>query len=274
MPLISTTAGVVWIDECGSGEPLLLLHGHPGDSGDFDAVLPALSERYRVIRVSWPGFGQGPAPLPPESASAMQYAELLVHLVATLDLAGVRVVGHSVGGYAAAWLALCQPDRIKAVVLVAPGGFASPGYWSRLFLRLLGKDAAVRVLVRWLVWASLRIRTPVVLDMLRRAATVFREPVSVAVSAAVWRSCSDTAYDLRTMAVHIEAPTLVVSGRQDVLGFVDDGAGAAASIPGAYHLVLPCGHAAFAEVPELFLSVVLPFLQSPPPPRGTPASGS
>ena len=127
MPLISTTAGVVWIDECGSGEPLLLLHGHPGDSGDFDAVLPALSERYRVIRVSWPGFGQGPAPLPPESASAMQYAELLVHLVATLDLAGVRVVGHSVGGYAAAWLALCQPDRIKAVVLVAPGGFAMVG---------------------------------------------------------------------------------------------------------------------------------------------------
>ena len=273
MPLISTTAGVVWIDECGSGEPLLLLHGNPGDPGDFDAILPALAEHYRVIRVSWPGFGEGPAPLPPESASAMQYAELLVHLVVTLDLAGVRVVGHSVGGYATAWLALCQPERMKAVVLVSPGGFASTGRWSRWFLRLLGKEWLVRVLGRALVWAGLRVRTPFVLGMLRRAATAFRQPVLVAVSAAVWRSCSDPAYDLRGMAAHIEVPTLVVSGRQNVMGALEGGAGAAACIPGVHHLVLPCGHAAFAEVPDVFLRVVLPFLENPPRRRGSPLGG-
>lgn len=264
MPLINTSAGVVWIDECGSGDPLLLLHANPGDPGDYDAVVPALAEHFRVIRVSWPGYGQGPAPLPPESASAMQFAELLVHLVATLDLWNVRVIGNSVGGYAATWLALCQPERVRALVLVSSGGFARHNRWTIAFCRFMGREKVARFMVRWLAWVYLRVRTPVVRDMLRRAATVHREPVRVAVNAAVWRSFVDPAHDLRDAARHVQVPTLVVSGRHDPLIPVEDGRMAASCIPGAHHIVMPCGHAPFAEVPALFLQVAKPFLENPP----------
>ena len=77
MPQLQTFKGTVFYDEQGSGEPLLLLHANPGDPRDFDAVLPALATKYRVIRLTWPGYGDAPPPLPPSAASAMMFAELL-----------------------------------------------------------------------------------------------------------------------------------------------------------------------------------------------------
>lgn len=264
MALITTPAGVLHVEECGNGEPLLLLHANPGDPADFDAVTPLLALRYRVIRVSWPGYGQGPAPQPPQSASAMQFAELLVQLVSVMDLRNVSVIGNSVGGYAAAWLALCHPERLKALVLVSPGGFSVHTRWTRAFCRFMGRERIVRIFVRWMAYLYLRVNTPVVKAMRMRAATMHRSPVCVAVNAAVWRSFTDPAHDLREVARRIRVPTLVLSGRQDPLVRVEDGRMAAASIPGAHHFVMPCGHAPFAELPELFLQVVEPFLANPP----------
>src|SRR5690242_19950707 len=43
---------------------LLLLHANPGDGRDFDAVLPALADRYRTFVVDWPGYGDSTAPEP------------------------------------------------------------------------------------------------------------------------------------------------------------------------------------------------------------------
>jgi pimeloyl-ACP methyl ester carboxylesterase len=264
MTLITTSAGVLWIDECGSGDPLLLLHANPGDPADFDAVLPSLAERYRVIRVSWPGYGQGPAPLPPQSASAMQFAELLVQLVRVMDLKNVCVIGNSVGGYAAAWLALCYPERLKAMVLVSACGFSRHTRWTQAFCRLMGREWVTRFMVRWMPFLYLRGRASVVKEMRLRAATAQRLAIAVAVNAAVWRSFLDPAHDLRDSAKRMQTPTLVLSGRYDPLVLVEDGETAAACIPGAHHVVLPCGHAPFAEMPELFLQVVNPFLSHPP----------
>lgn len=272
MTLITTPAGVLWIDECGVGEPLLLLHANPGSPADFEAVVPVLAQHYRVIQVSWPGYGHGPAPTPPQSASAMQFAELLVHLVVSMDLRNVSIVGNSVGGYAAAWLALCHPERVKAMVLVSPGGFATSTRWTNAFFRFMSREWVARFMVRWLTYVYLRVSSPVVKAMRQRAATVYRDPVCVAVNAAVWRSFMDPAYDLREPARRMQVPTLVVSGRRDPLVPVDDGVVAASCIPGAHHIVLPCGHASFAELPDLFLQVVLPFLSNPPAVPALPES--
>lgn len=264
MALITTSAGVVHVDEWGSGEPLLLLHANPGDPQDFDAVVPALAEHYRVIRVSWPGYGAGPAPTPPQSASAMQFAELLVQLVLTMDLQRVRVIGNSVGGYAATWLGLCLPERLMAMILVSPGGFAQHTRWTRAFCQLMGNERIAGFMVRWLVYLYLRVKTPVVAAMRQRAATVHRDPVRVAVNAALWRSFVDPAHDLRDASRKMRVPTLILSGRLDPLVPVEDGTTALSCIPGAHHIVLPCGHASFAELPEVFLKVALPFLAQPP----------
>jgi pimeloyl-ACP methyl ester carboxylesterase len=260
MPELQTYRGTVHYDEQGQGEPLLLLHANPGDPRDFDAVVPALSGRYRVIRVAWPGYGASPAPLPPSSATAMQYAELLEQFVLKLDLKGLRIIGNSVGAYAAACLALRRPERVSAIVLVAPAGFTVHNYWTRLFCQLKGSERVTRWLNGFLAFLYLRVKTVVSLAMRARARGEQRTPEAVAVNAALWRSFLQPEYDLREAAKFIEARTLVIAGRRDPLIPVADAARAAAAIPASNLIVLPSGHAPFAEVPELFLSVTEPFL--------------
>lgn len=261
MSLIQLEGGVLHVDEQGAGEPLLLLHANPGDPRDFDAVLPALSEQYRVLRVSWPGYGWSPAPEPPASATAMLFAGLLEQLVLKLDLRGLRIIGNSVGAFAAACLAISQPERVQALVLVSPGGFTAHGFFTRDFCRFKGREYVTRALNGFMARLYLRHKTPVTQAMRERARREQRSPAAVAVNAALWRSFIHPDHDLREAAKVIRARTLVIGGKRDPLIPAQESRTAAAVIPGAHCIILPCGHAPFAELPELFLAVVLPFLE-------------
>lgn len=272
MPDLQTYRGTVHYDEQGSGEPLLLLHANPGDPRDFDAVLPALAARYRVIRIAWPGYGESPPPLPPSSATAMQYAELLEQVVLKLDLKELRIVGNSIGAYAAACLALRRPERVCALVLVAPAGFTAHTWWTRLFCSFKGKEGVTRWLNGLMALLYLRVKTTVTLAMRARARVEQRSPEAVAVNAALWRSFLQPEFDLREAARFIEARTLVIGGRRDPLIPVRETERAAAAIPSSNLIVLPCGHAPFAEIPELFLAVTLPFLERCAEPALMPAA--
>lgn len=260
MPELQTYRGTVHYDEQGEGEPLLLLHANPGDPRDFDAIVPALSGRYRVIRLAWPGYGESPAPLPPSAATAMQYAELVEQFVLKLDLKGVRIIGNSLGAYAAACLALRRPERVTALVLVAPAGFTVHTWGTRLFCQMKGNERFTRWFNGLLAFLYLRVRTVFTQAMRERARAEQRRPEAVAVNAALWRSFLQPEYDLREAAKFIEARTLVIGGRRDPLIPVADAVRAAAAIPASNLIVLPSGHAPFAEVPELFLAVTEPFL--------------
>lgn len=261
MSLIQLDAGVLHVDEQGTGEPLLLLHANPGDPRDFDAVLAALSERYRVLRVSWPGYGWSPAPEPAASASAMLFATLLEQLVLRLDWRGLRIIGNSVGGYAAARLALTQPDRVQKLVLVSPGGFTQHTFFTRDFCRFKGREYVTKALNGFLAWHYLHHKTAVTQAMRERARLEQRSPAAVAVNAALWRSFIEPAHDLRESAKAIAASTLILGGRYDPLIPAAESRRAAALIPGAHCVILPCGHAPFAEIPDIFLATVMPFLE-------------
>lgn len=260
MPQLQTFKGTVFYDEQGSGEPLLLLHANPGDPRDFEAVLPALTENYRVIRLTWPGYGEAPAPMPPSAASAMMFAELLEQFVVKMDLANLRVIGNSVGAYAATRLALSRPERVKALVLVSPAGFTAHNRFTRMFCNFKGSERVTRWLNGLMAFLYLRVKTPVTLAMRARARQEQRESIPVAVNAALWRSFTHPEHDLRAGARFVQAPTMVIAGRYDPLIPVAEGRTAAGIIPRANFIVLPCGHAPFAEVPEKFLAVVQPFL--------------
>lgn len=266
MSLITLESGVLHVDEQGIGEPLLLLHANPGDPRDFDAVLPVLSEKYRVLRISWPGYGWSPAPEPAASASAMFFADLLEQLVLKLDLRGLRIIGNSVGAFAAVRLAIRQPDRVQTLVLVSPGGFTAHNFFTWDFCRFKGREYVTRALNGFMARLYLRHKTPVTQAMHERARREQCSPAAVAVNAALWRSFIHPDHDLREAAKAISASTLVMGGKRDLLIPAQESRTAAAVIPGAHCIILPCGHASFAELPELFLAVVMPFLEASPEP--------
>jgi 3-oxoadipate enol-lactonase len=122
--MVAVDGGAVWADDSGGdGPPLVLLHPGVGDSRIWDPVLAALTAKYRVIRYDARGFGQSPAP-------AVKFS-LLRDLVAVLGHYGVQraaFVGCSQGGGSALALALDQPERVSALVLLCPGipGFPLP----------------------------------------------------------------------------------------------------------------------------------------------------
>jgi pimeloyl-ACP methyl ester carboxylesterase len=259
--LTATSYGPVAWEAHGSGRPLLLLSANPGDRRDWDAVVPDLARRHRVIAVDWPGHGASPPPARPGATSAMMYAAVLAELATALELERAVVCGNSVGGYAAIRLALEHPARVGALVLVDPGGFTRHNALSRAFCRVKGQEWVTRRIAAHFARGYLRRRTPWTEAMIARAEAERGIPHQVAVDAAIWRSFVDPAHDLRERARAVRQPTLLVWGRLDpVLPMWLDGRAARVAMPRARWAALDTGHAPYAEDPTAFLDVVQPFL--------------
>jgi len=260
---VRTCAGDVAcaIQGVGSGSPLVLLPANAGDRRDYDGVVGRLALRRRVIALDWPGCGLSVAPPEPRRASAMQYADALVEVLDALGVTRAAFIGNSVGGYVAARLAIDQPARVAALVLVSPGGFTPMTPAVRLFCRLKGREWMTRLLAAPLARWSLRRRNAITEAMIGRAVAERRDPTRVAIDAALWRSFLDPAHDLRERARAIVAPTLLAWGEHDPIVRLDrEGRAAQAALPHARLVRFDAGHSPFAELPEEFLAAVEPFL--------------
>ncbi|MBC6456649.1 alpha/beta fold hydrolase [Actinomadura sp. HBU206391] len=268
---VGTALGPVVVTVRGAGTPVLLLHANPGDGRDYAAVVPALAERHTTYTVDWPGYGNSPAPPQPGTTTAMAYAGILPAVVAGLGLRRTALIGNSVGGYAAARLAITHPEAVTALILVNSGGFTRHNPLTRAVARLKGTETMTRALVGRLPRLYLRERTPVVQEMLARDQARRGDRVGIAVEAAIWRSFTNAEHDLRSRAAQITAPTLLLWGTRDPL-LGQDGRSARRSIPHATWHPLPTGHAPFAEDPQAFLAAVRPFLDRPEP--HTPGASS
>ncbi len=261
MTLVTTTAGPVAVTVSGvpRNSAVMLLHANPGDARDFDAIVPALSERFTTYAVDWPGYGATPPFQPPSATTAIRYADLLPEIVAGLGLERVALIGNSVGGFAAARLALTHPSLVSALVLVNSGGFNRRDPLTRAVVRIKGTHAVTALLAGRLPKVYLRRRTPAVRAILAREWGRRHDPVAIDVEAAVWRSFAAPGHDLRRDARRIAAPVLLVWGTRDpILGPAFRAAQRA--IPAARSLGLRTGHAPYAEAPEEFLAAVTPFL--------------
>jgi pimeloyl-ACP methyl ester carboxylesterase len=105
---------------CGSGEPLLYLHGAGGLIG-MDPFLEELGKEFKVVAPHLPGYGESSSSEPIEDIID---ACLFYHqLMDDLGFASAHIVGHSMGGMLAAELAAIDVHRVKKLVLVCPAGF-------------------------------------------------------------------------------------------------------------------------------------------------------
>jgi pimeloyl-ACP methyl ester carboxylesterase len=108
-------------EECGSGPPVVLLHGHGASLRTFALMAaPLAASGRRVVAVDQRGFGRS-SPVPPEFGFGGLVDDAAAVLEA-LDLRDAVVVGHSLGGAVALGLAIHRPDvvdaRVSALVLI------------------------------------------------------------------------------------------------------------------------------------------------------------
>jgi 3-oxoadipate enol-lactonase len=126
--IVPVEGGEVWAQDTGrravvgnvqagnKGDAVVLLHPGWGDSRIWDQVLARLADQHRVVRYDSRGYGCSPAPTVPFT----QFGDL----TAVFDQLGITravLVGHSGGASTAISFALDQPDRVAALVLLAPG---------------------------------------------------------------------------------------------------------------------------------------------------------
>ncbi|BEP96328.1 alpha/beta hydrolase [Acidovorax sp. A79] len=114
--------------DVGSGDPVLLIHGSgPGVSAwaNWRLVMPALSERARVIAPDMVGFGFSERP------AGFHYGmdAWVRQAVGLLDALGIEradLVGNSFGGGLALALAIRHPERVRRLVLMGSVGVPFP----------------------------------------------------------------------------------------------------------------------------------------------------
>jgi pimeloyl-ACP methyl ester carboxylesterase len=106
---------------------LILLHGFGGSVHTWEAWAQGLQSSHRVIRYDQPGAGLS-APDRLGQYTDERGMQVLAALMDQLGLQQASLVGHSMGGRLAWRMAAEQPQRVHKLVLVAPDGFASPGF--------------------------------------------------------------------------------------------------------------------------------------------------
>ncbi|MGD8588949.1 MAG: alpha/beta fold hydrolase [Chromatiales bacterium] len=104
-------------------KPLLLLHGLFGSSVNWLGIVRRLQDRYRLIVPDLRNHGRSP------HGERMDYPVMaadISRLLERLELQSCDLIGHSMGGKVAMWLALTQPDQVGRLVVadVAPVDYA------------------------------------------------------------------------------------------------------------------------------------------------------
>lgn len=119
---VEVNGGTLEYEVAGEGPAVVFLHPGLWDRRTWDDQFDVFSRSYRAVRYDRRGYGRSSRPDPGRPYSHLE------DLAAVMDAAGVdraALVGCSIGGTIALDFALTQPDRVRALVLVAagPSGF-------------------------------------------------------------------------------------------------------------------------------------------------------
>jgi 3-oxoadipate enol-lactonase len=191
--------------------PVLVLGSSLGTTGAmWDDNVPALSERFRLLRYDARGHGSSPAPQGPYSIDEIG-ADVLA-LLDRLELERVSFCGLSLGGMTGMWLASEASQRVERLVLCCTvPHFPPPELWNERIeaVRAEGIEPMVEpALDRWLP-PDVRAARPEAEEHLR---ALIR-----ATAPEGYAGCCEAIrdMDLRDRLRRIQAPTLVVAGSQD-----------------------------------------------------------
>ena len=254
-------ANDVYYEEHGSGEPLFLVSGLGGAAAYWKPNLPALAAKYRVIVHDHRGAGQSAHSR--IRYSVEQMTDDLVGLMDHLKIGRAHLVGHSTGGAIGQTLAITRPERLAKLILFATWTKADK-FFRQLFaarralLTEVGKEAYVRAGTLFLYpprWIKANEKMLEEREALAIAAFPPPEIVASRIDAIV-------AFDRMAELARIQAPTLVVCARDDVITPAYFSEELAQKIPGAKLVLLPQGgHCASETVLEAFNAALLDFLR-------------
>jgi 2-hydroxy-6-oxonona-2,4-dienedioate hydrolase len=233
--VVTTRCGPIEYQDAGTGVPLLAVHGSGGGYDQGMAFAAPLARRgIRVIAMSRFGYLRTPMPV---DGSASAQADAHVCLLDALGINRAAVLGGSAGAPSALQMAIRHPDRVSALILLAPLAYmpatqpnpAPPlAPWvEHVMMAAIGSD--------FLFWSALQVaRDPLIRtvlatppELLQAASAAERARVNamvqnilpVSARAVGLRSDSAVGKNLASSPLEtVRAPTLIIAARDDGYG--------------------------------------------------------
>jgi pimeloyl-ACP methyl ester carboxylesterase len=263
---------------CGSGPPLVLIHGIGDSSATWEPVIPALARDHLVIAPDLLGHGHSAKPRADYSVAG--FANGVRDLLGVLGIRRATLIGHSLGGGVAMQFAYQFPERTERLVLVGSGGAGPEVGIALRALTLPGAQASLNLLrlptARWQLGAAITalrlFDTALGQDApdLMRAVDALPDATSRAAFIRALRAVVDWRGQVITMLdrCYLAAgmPTMLVWGSRDAMVPVDHGYRAHAAMPGSRLEVFDgAGHFPFHTDPNRFVNLLREFLETTQP---------
>ena len=146
----------IYIDDIGSGYPLVLVHGYLGSSEMWKFQKKYLSKNFRIIAPALPGFGESFNAQSFNSINLM--ANFIIEQIDKKKIDKFNLMGHSMGGMIVQEIANLSGDRINKLICFATGPIGDiPGRFEPIntSIKKLGeegiKEQVKRIPPKWFV---------------------------------------------------------------------------------------------------------------------------
>jgi pimeloyl-ACP methyl ester carboxylesterase len=262
---LTISGRLVHVEQAGTGEPVVLLHGFGASTYSWRKVMPGLAASFHVIAIDFNGFGYTERPRDFESYTKEGQGKLVLDVMDALKIERAHIIGHSYGGGITLWLASRHPERMRSMVLVDS---SAPTYSDTRRSRAASLKPITRLYLRFVLRPS--VIRKALLHSFYDDSLVTPELVQAYYDRIRVEGVVDGYYGLtvprrtppdRVDLAKIDVPTLVIWGENDERIAVADGRRAAETLRAKFVPFPKTGHVPMEERPEEWLQTVLPFLQ-------------
>ncbi len=244
----------------GSGFPLVLVHGYLAGSGIWRDQIDFLMDRFDVLAVNLPGFGDSAHMTAPDTITG--FAECVLDGLQAQGVDRFHLLGHSMGGMIVQTMAVLAPERIASLVCYGTGpvGVLPDRFetieTSRQRLETEGLEKTVRrIAATWFLQGELADGYDACVLLGLKASTQ-----AALASLSAWE-----AWDGRPALSAIKSDTLIVWGDRDRSYGWQQPEALWRGIAGSSLAVVPgCAHNVHMEKPTLFNSIIGDFLPTTP----------
>ena len=263
MPIVRVSTGVeLFYRESGKGEPILWIMGLGNDHRGWAYQAPAFRDRFRCITYDNRDAGQSQ-----QAEDQYTVADLAADALGLLDALHIErahVVGFSMGGAQAQELAIGHPGRVRRLVLCSTyasrddrGAAVFRG--QALLRERLSPEEYQRVTLPSVYTHREYARPGFIEDTIE---AILNDPHPQPLEAYRRQVEATIAVDTESRLGDIRAPTLVISGDEDILTPLRFARALHAGVPNAkLHVVEGAGHGLPWSHPEEFNTAVRAFLE-------------
>ncbi len=194
----------------GSGPAVVIIHGVRGHKEDWRGVAEALANTHTVYAVDMLGFGGSSRDCKDLSISTQ--AAAIQAILITEGVTQAKLVGNSIGGWVAATFAATYPAMTEKLVTIDPAGFEAM-FQGEPPVNLFPDDVAqMKKLLSFVIHSDFAHTD----DFAAQAFAGFQASGEKSIVPVLWPGLFGSAR-LETLLPKVEAPTLVVWGREDKL---------------------------------------------------------